>query len=375
MKICFITNNTITKHATMKRAFGMANPLAALGHEVTICLEDAEDNRVAMAKCPQARAYYYTPGSVLNERRQKQAFLKHNYFDIVHICGLGFRNAILPQKCRTSFVIMDHVELESSMLAAAVKRRIFQSHLEWWSLLVYNGSVLASKYLEYLFLRRLHFLGKRRPLLYLPYAYDPHSLNPDSNKIDSLRASYPQKKIIVYMGGINRSYGCFEMLESFRLLASRKQNFVAIILGRGLERDEAINFVQQHQLEQVVEFKGYVPEEDVPTFLYSADVLLSPLHDTVTDWARCPSKLLMYMATQKPIVTCAIGEAWEYLGKDGFYYQPGSVDSMSKAIERAMDVDSQWQPNYDPSQHAWQVRVQAWLDWIYQQKPELSHGG
>ena len=108
VKICFITSKTIIKHATMKRAFGMANPLCLLEHEVTICLQESEDNREAMSRCPLAQAYYYQAGSALYERRQKQTFLEQSSFDIIYICGLGVGNAINTKPLKSSFVLMDH---------------------------------------------------------------------------------------------------------------------------------------------------------------------------------------------------------------------------------------------------------------------------
>ncbi len=355
----------------MKRAFGMANPLNQIGHDVTICLQKAEDNQEAMSRCPQAKAYYYHSGSALYERKQKQAFLEQNSFDVVHICGLGAGNAIVPSRIKNSLVVMDHVELESSIGWMPIKRRVSQTLLEWWSLFTYEASIVASKYLEYLFRRRLHRAGYRRPILWFPYAYDRDSLIPIDNNIECLRNQYQGRKIIVYMGGLYKSYGCFEMLEAFRKLAKEGDSFVALILGRGPEQDKARQFIKEHNLEKWVELKGYVPEIEIATFLYGADVLLSPLHDTVTDWARCPSKLLMYMATKRPIVTCPIGEAWEYLDNDGFYYEPDSVNSMVAAIKKAMSVSDFWIPTYDPTQHTWKNRVDTWLDWIYGLKPHL----
>ena len=266
---------------------------------------------------------------------------------------------------------MDHVELESSIRWMPTKRRVSQALLEWWSLLAYDSSIVASKYLEYLFRRRLHRFGLRKPILWFPYAYDSDSLVMKNSDIEYLRNQYLGRKIIVYMGGLYKSYGCFEMLEAFRLLVKQGDDFVALILGKGPEQDKAREFIQEHKLEKWVELKGYVPETEISTFLYGADVLLSPLHDTVTDWARCPSKILMYMATKKPIVTCPIGEAWEYLNNDGFYYEPDSVNSMAATIKKAMSISDSWQPGYDPSQHTWQTRVDTWLNWIFNLKPNL----
>jgi glycosyltransferase involved in cell wall biosynthesis len=362
MKICFVTSGVITQHATMKRAFGMANPLTALGHDVTICLQDAPDNLVAIAQCPNVSAYYFQPGSLTAERRQKHKFLNQHHFDVVHICGLGFRNAILPSP--KSFTIMDHVELESSLVGISFLRKLAQFFLEEVSLLIYPGSVTASRYLERLFQKRLHDLSQVRPILYLPYAFDISQQKTENFTLQAFRYKYPNKKIIVYMGGIYRNYGCFEMLDAFLRLAAQRQDFIALILGKGPDFAAAVKFVQEHKLETFVEFQGYVPEKEVPIFLGGADVLLSPLNDTVADRARCPSKLLMYIATQHPIVTCAIGEALEYLGEDGFYYEPNSVASMISAIEKAFEKGDGWKPNYNPYEHTWDIRVQSWLTWI-----------
>lgn len=370
MKICFITSKNITSHATLKRAIGMANPLCTLGHEVTICLQEAEDNKEAMKRCPLAKSYYYQPGSALYERRQKQAFLEQNKFDIVHICGLGVGNSINSKPLKSSFVIIDHDELESSTHNRPLRRRISQNYLEWWSLFAYDGSVVASKYLESLFVRRLNLFRKFCPILYLPYGYDSDSLTFDKTNVYSLQAKYPRKKIIVFLGSLLRQYGCFEMLEAFSILAKNRSDFVALICGRGSEEIEAISFVKQNNLEQFIVFKGYIPETEVPTVLYGANILMCPLNDTVTDWARCPSKLLMYMVTKKPIVTCAIGEAREYLGEDGFYYKPSDPESMASAIQTALDTND-WFPKYDSSLHTWQQRVDTWLNWIRIWAPSL----
>lgn len=43
MKICFITTGDIKNIATAKRALGLANPLADLGWEVSIIMENCEE--------------------------------------------------------------------------------------------------------------------------------------------------------------------------------------------------------------------------------------------------------------------------------------------------------------------------------------------
>jgi glycosyltransferase involved in cell wall biosynthesis len=53
---------------------------------------------------------------------------------------------------------------------------------------------------------------------------------------------------------------------------------------------------------------GRIPYECVPEHLAAADVLLLPLANTAHNRARLPQKLLDYMASGRPIVSCNVGE-------------------------------------------------------------------
>ena len=55
MKICFVTFGNVTDYATLKRATGLAEPLIARGHSVSIVIEDTFDNRARLTfECPNA---------------------------------------------------------------------------------------------------------------------------------------------------------------------------------------------------------------------------------------------------------------------------------------------------------------------------------
>ena len=122
--------------------------------------------------------------------------------------------------------------------------------------------------------------------------------------------------------------------------------------------------VEDLELENQVEFPGYVPETEISSYFAVASVFLCPLRDTVQDWARCPSKLFLFLPYKKPIVSCRIGEAAELLGESGFYYIPNDVISMTRVLNLAMDANPKAQiPN--PREHDWEARVatfQAWLN-------------
>lgn len=90
MHILFVTNGVITKHATMKRAFGLAPGLRARGCQVTICLEDHVDNRAEIQRLGGCAVRYYQGGTFREEYRRKAKLIANCQCDVVHICGLGW---------------------------------------------------------------------------------------------------------------------------------------------------------------------------------------------------------------------------------------------------------------------------------------------
>ena len=255
----------------------------------------------------------------------KNQFLGQGKWDLVHVCGLGFRNAINRQR-GGSLVLMDHVELESSFAQSPVLRRLAQGGLERWSRRYYPGAIGASRWLtDWL------QLGGARRVQHLPYG-----ANAQMPGLDREAARFMETKGLgryaLYCGGLCKNYGFWTMLEAFIETAHAQPNFSATLLGRGAERDAGLRRVEALGLKERIRLPGYVPERELQLYLAGAATHVSPLHDTITDRARCPSKIPMYMMTGRPIVTCRVGEAWEYLGKLGHYYVPGDTSSLASTL-------------------------------------------
>jgi len=336
--------------------------LMDLGHDVSICLEDHEANRVAIKQLNGVSALWYQLANLGLERRQKTELVAGHNFDVVHICGLGFRNAIRRSANPSCMTIMDHVELESSLVNAPKVRRAAQFALEAWSLMYYAGHVVASAYLQDLWLARCKRFRMKREVLYLPFAYDcqwRHRLEQSSGGMAKKR--FPGKKIIFYMGGFHKAYGCYEMLNALNCLRLIRNDFAAVLCGRGPEYGAAVDYAKQKGLSDIISMPGFVPEAELMDYLSAADVLISPLQDTIADKARCPSKLYEYMVTKRPIVTCRIGENGITLGDSGYYYKPGDIASMTVALGQALEGGPK---EYLLVEHSWMARVRRYMQWL-----------
>ena len=370
MKICFVSSQAISQHATLKRSFGMSGALSRMGHEVTIMLLDHPDNRAQMELIPNVRGLYFPPSNFVVERNWKSCALNEGDFDVVFISALGFRNAVRTRRSRP-IVLMEHCELESSIIGNPPLRRLSQFALEWASLFQYDGTIAASKYLENVFKHRLFTLGMTRPICWLPYAFSPEELATDSKVVEQLERKMLGRNLIVSLGTVNTNYGSLVLLDALRCLRKRRTDWIAICPGKGRDLEQTREYCRALGLDDVVSFPGYVPKEHVGSYLQTATTVVSHLNDTLQDWARCPSKVYLYMGAKKPIVTPHIGENAVALGSNGFYYDSRNSESMANALSSALDADkSGWKPS-NPEQHTWNARADQWLEWLRQEFPRI----
>lgn len=369
MHICFVTTGDIKSISTAKRALGMANPLADHGWKVSIIMEDTEENRIRVSlECNnKIRLYFFKSTSAFKEIREKCRIVQQIRPDYLYICAFVTRNIIpLGFSCKK---IVEHCELQSGIPDIRGINRIRVICNEFLSIIYADYLLNASKYLQNCYLSRCRKLGKNNmPNYYFPYAYSTGVLNPiniDYN--DDRFRPYLGKTIFVFLGTITRNYGVFTILEAVEHLKSRYNNFKVLIFGRGRHYEEAISYIETHGLNDFVEMPGYIKEEDISTYFSLADCFISPMNDTIQDWARCPSKLYMYLPFEKPVITCKIGEPYEVLKETGLYYSPGNSIEMSQQMEHVILKDFIFTP-IDASLHSWNYRTQEFVNWINQQQ-------
>lgn len=365
MHICFITHGNIEKIATMKRATGMANYLLEYGHEVTIICSDLPENKERISfECPSVNVEWISANSAFDELKKKNICLKKINPDLVYVCSIGIRNWVRKNKSLKAYYIVEHSELPSIILDKSKTNRLKELIIEWASVFIFDAQICASRFLEYTFQTRMSKVGKNRPILYSPYAYNEDTLSIKNIPESKCLKNYEGKKVILYMGTLTRNYGFFDMLVSFNNLSKKRDDIILLIMGNGRHREEGIQYIKDNSLDDKIKMLGYVSEADLPHYFSRTDVFLSPLYDTLQDKARCPSKLFMYLPFQKPIVTCAVGEAYELFGHDGFYYEPGNVDSLEESLISALKHTGIAYPKMDLSLHSWRGRTGQFLNWI-----------
>jgi glycosyltransferase involved in cell wall biosynthesis len=372
MRICFITFGNVKDYATLKRATGMAEPLIARGHEVFIVIEDSPDNRERLEfECPNAKVLFCQRLDRKHDQREREALARSVDPDVVWICGLGVRNWVRFRTGRKRPVfLMDHVELFSGIQRMSRWRQLWDAFIEWRSLFAFDGHLCASRYLESLFSGRIARFGGTARTFYFPYAYGDGLLKAEPEKVATLRERYPGK-VILYMGSFYENYGCLDMLKAVQQLVEHREDFYFVMMGGGPLKERCRGWTQEPAMKGRAEVLGYIPEEDLAHWFAAVDAFVCPLRDTIQDWARCPSKLYMYLPFKKPILTSAVGEAVTLLHEDAFFYTPGDVKNLAEAMEAAMDAGD-WRPTVNPEKHNWNTRADQWLVWMKKTYPWIA---
>ncbi len=359
--LAFVTTGDIEKIATSKRAFGMAHPLMDLGYRVTIVLEDTPNNRIrAELEAPRAEFAWFKSAKTFAELKAKRKILRDLAPDVVYVGSYGFRNMVAPfAPCRATYLV-EHSELASAIKNRSKMRNLIDFTLEKLSTWVFDGQVCASRYLENYIKERL---GKSRQnrVIYSPYAYSHASLLGEG----AAQVSASDTKKILYMGTLARNYGILDILSAFKTLSKDRDDITLVVLGSGRDADAARESAKELGIDAKVDFRGYVKEEELPSYLSQADTFVAPLFPTIQDIARCPSKMFMYLPFEKPVVTTKIGEAEEFFGEEyEFYFEPGSADGMAQKLELAVYGSDNWSPGWIAADHEWTARAATFDDWL-----------
>ena len=141
--------------------------------------------------------------------------------------------------------------------------------------------------------------------------------------------------IAMYAGLHGLAQGLEQILDAAERLGS-ESGIRFVLIGDGPERLHLQELATAAELRNLI-FLGPLPSSEVPGYLASADVLLVPLKAFIP--GAVPSKLYESMATGKPVILIAGGEAAEIVleSRAGIVVNPGDIDSLVTALRTLRD--------------------------------------
>jgi glycosyltransferase involved in cell wall biosynthesis len=164
--------------------------------------------------------------------------------------------------------------------------------------------------------------------------------------IDRFRQVEPEPELkkgkphlLCYLGVMGPQDGVDYALRSLALLrdALGRADWHAVFVGAGDTFDEMVALAKRLGLDDVVEFTGRIPDEDLVRYLSTADVCLSPdPHNPLNDVSTM-NKVMEYMAMSRPIVSFELTEARVSAGEAAVYAPANDELEFARLTARLLD--------------------------------------
>jgi colanic acid/amylovoran biosynthesis glycosyltransferase len=112
---------------------------------------------------------------------------------------------------------------------------------------------------------------------------------------------------LLSIGRLIEKKGFSFLIEACRLLRSTGFSFVCQIVGEGPEHDRLEELIRKHQLSEMVQLLGPLPQTEVVEILAKSSIFVFPaIHDSSGDTDNLPTVLIEAMASGLPIVATQV---------------------------------------------------------------------
>jgi glycosyltransferase involved in cell wall biosynthesis len=138
--------------------------------------------------------------------------------------------------------------------------------------------------------------------------------------------------VVLYAGLHGLAQGIDQILKAAEQLQNDK-GLEFVLIGDGPEKNDLRNYARQRNLGNV-RFFDPLPSAEIPEFIAAADIVLVPLKKYIP--GAVPSKLYEAMASARPVILVAEGEAAELVcrHKAGIVVKPGAISDLVRAVRR-----------------------------------------
>ncbi len=252
-----------------------------------------------------------------------------------------------------------HVVFSSSFGMWTVLALLLQPLGRWKVVIAYEGSSPSVDYRNSsvrLFLRRImtqaasacitnshagksyliEFLGVPEDRIFTqPYEVPAAVALSGSNEPTEVKVASLKHPIFLFVGGVIPRKGLQLLLEACVILQNRGiHDYSLLIVGDGSQRQNLQDFVQQHHLEDQVEWAGRVEYGKLSAYFRMADVFVLPtLEDT---WGMV---VLEAMILGKPVLCSKWAGAVELVldGENGYSFDPQEPQKLAELMHRFIE--------------------------------------
>ena len=140
-----------------------------------------------------------------------------------------------------------------------------------------------------------------------------------------------RKHLLGYVGDIGEQEGIDLLLQSFKIIVSKRDDIHLAIVGGGTHLEELKKMCTLLELNDFVDFYGRVSDEVLVGVLNTAAVCVNPDKPTEMNNLSTMNKIMEYMALKKPIVQFDLKEG-RFSAMEASFYAKDINDFADKIL-------------------------------------------
>ena len=156
-----------------------------------------------------------------------------------------------------------------------------------------------------------------------------------NKKVDKiLEKQYSKNFVITYVGNTSERRGLLTVIESLKIIRNTIPNIKLLIIGKSSFDNVLKNEIKKHDIEELVDFIGWVKENEIPNYLSISKLGLSPLHRNIHHDTTYANKIFQYISFGCPIVSSDVIAQSELVKKYniGVVFEDRNVIDLTKKI-------------------------------------------
>jgi glycosyltransferase involved in cell wall biosynthesis len=139
--------------------------------------------------------------------------------------------------------------------------------------------------------------------------------------------------LICYIGTMGNAHGLETLIAAAEELKTTLPNAMFLLIGEGAEKERIVQLAAARGITNV-QFFGQQPRETIPAYVSAADLCLVMLKKTELFKTVIPTKLLEYMACERPVIVAVDGQARQIVEEAGagVFVEPENSKALVKTI-------------------------------------------
>jgi colanic acid biosynthesis glycosyl transferase WcaI len=144
---------------------------------------------------------------------------------------------------------------------------------------------------------------------------------------------FEDRFLVCYIGTMGNAHGLETLIAAAEELRTALPNATFLLIGEGAEKEHIVELAARRRLANI-QFLGQQPRERIPAYISAADVCVVMLKKSELFKTVIPTKLLEYMACEKPVIVAVDGQARQIVEEAaaGVFVEPENSNALVRVI-------------------------------------------